>query len=122
MQVYRGVCSLQDLELPVDRVEAFQTWGPGARFALVPVDHYQRVAWFAAVSSPRLKPSDYFSGLESENGSVLASEEEKERLVRHFSSWHSPIPEILRRSLSDPSVTRNEAFASRRLSEGPSPR
>lgn len=131
-RVFRGVCPVSALSssstTPFDPKVAFQTWGPSARFAIVPVNGYRDVAWFAAVSSPKLKPSEYFTHSSSSsfnsspllNGGKIATSEEKQQLSSLLSSWHSPIPEIVHHAINDKNqrIVVNEAFALKEVTEG----
>lgn len=131
-RVFRGVCSVSalssSLTTPFDPKVSFQTWGPSARFAIVPVNGYRDVAWFAAVSSPKLKPSEWFTTSSSSsldfspllNGGKVATSEEKQQLASLFASWHSPIPEIIHHAINDKNqrIVVNEAFAMKELTEG----
>lgn len=66
---------------------AFQTWGPGLRFATVPT--YEGNAWFLAINktSPN---ANTIKGAHS-----VINKEKFEDLVAMVSNWHNPIPELL---------------------------
>ncbi len=90
-----------------DHVKAFQTWGPGARFALVPT--LDGVAWFAAVSHPQVQRfywqmNGHGPCNEALNFPILESEHELERLQTIFAKWHRPIPDLLATAKSDTMV------------------
>jgi 2-polyprenyl-6-methoxyphenol hydroxylase-like FAD-dependent oxidoreductase len=64
----------------VDLNETSETWGQGSRFGIAPLNN-NRLYWFACVNAP-------------ENDQQKRSYGIKE-LSKHFSEFHSPIPEIL---------------------------
>jgi len=67
--------------------EAFQTWGPGLRFATVPT--YEGNAWFLAISKP-IANANTIKGAHS-----VINKENFEDLVAMLSNWHNPIPDLL---------------------------
>jgi hypothetical protein len=79
---------------------AFQTWGPGARFACVPT--LTGNAWFAALTTSPTGASS-IPGVENgrqchaalANGSRLVSAKELTQLKEKFRGWHEPIGMLL---------------------------
>jgi 2-polyprenyl-6-methoxyphenol hydroxylase-like FAD-dependent oxidoreductase len=63
-----------------DRDQTSETWGPGARFGIVPLSH-NRLYWFATLNA---KPQDQ----------KLKSYTTKD-LLKQFQFFHHPIPEII---------------------------
>ncbi|QAT86043.1 FAD-dependent oxidoreductase [Corallococcus coralloides] len=74
---WRGVCPGADL-VPAGQVT--ETWGPGARFGIVPIGHGE-VYWFATLNAP--------AGAEDAPGQTLAILQER------FAGWHAPIAKLL---------------------------
>jgi 2-polyprenyl-6-methoxyphenol hydroxylase-like FAD-dependent oxidoreductase len=64
---------------PAQPVTAGETWGRGARFAILPLPD-GRVHCSALASAPAHRPRG----------------NEAVELIRHFGEWHDPIPELLR--------------------------
>ncbi|MFO0599938.1 MAG: FAD-dependent monooxygenase [Myxococcaceae bacterium] len=73
---WRGVCSLDGLD-GVGGVLS-ETWGPGARFGLVPIG-FGELYWFATANAP--------AG--GKDGAQPAE------LLKRFEGWHDPIPRVL---------------------------
>lgn len=66
---------------PPGLTQTSESWGPGARFGLVPlVDG--RLYWFAVWNAPE--------------GEVLSPAERRERALRTFRGWHAPIEDVIR--------------------------
>lgn len=63
-----------------DRDETSETWGPGARFGIVPLSH-NRLYWFATLNAKA-------------NDATLKAYTPND-LLRHFQSFHQPIPHII---------------------------
>lgn len=86
-RVFRGIASHPSRE-------AFQTWAPGSRFAVVPLTEGE-VAWFAAISSP--DPSDTAISMEGPfaNETRLATLSERDALLSLFQSHHAPVMDLL---------------------------
>ncbi|WP_375745474.1 FAD-dependent monooxygenase [Corallococcus interemptor] len=74
---WRGVCPGAEL---VEPGLLSETWGPGARFGIVPIGHGE-VYWFATLNAP--------AGAEDAPGQTLAVLQER------FSGWHAPIARLL---------------------------
>ncbi|RKG90889.1 FAD-dependent oxidoreductase [Corallococcus sp. CA049B] len=74
---WRGVCPGADL---VEAGKVTETWGPGARFGIVPIGHGE-VYWFATLNAP--------AGAEDAPGQTLAILQER------FAGWHAPIAKLL---------------------------
>lgn len=74
---WRGVCPGADL---VSAGQVTETWGPGARFGIVPIGHGE-VYWFATLNAP--------AGAEDAPGQTLAVLQER------FAGWHAPIAKLL---------------------------
>ena len=69
--------------------DAFQTWGPGLRFATVPT--YEGNAWFMASSiNKTIANANTIKGEHS-----VINKEKFEDLVAMVSNWHNPIAELL---------------------------
>lgn len=119
-RVFRGFlepCEAADLFSSEDKrtpsFVSFQTWGEGARFAVVPT-HNNGIAWFAAVSFPNPSTHSHLNGKRAlENGSRQCNESELSVLHRTFHTgaeryvhnisfntvnskrWHAPIAQII---------------------------
>ncbi|MFP2895499.1 FAD-dependent monooxygenase [Corallococcus sp. 4LFB] len=74
---WRGVCPASDLVKPGHFTE---TWGPGARFGIVPIGHGE-VYWYATLNAPQ--------GAQDAPGQTLALLQER------FAGWHAPIARVL---------------------------
>ncbi|MGE6762328.1 FAD-dependent monooxygenase [Corallococcus interemptor] len=74
---WRGVCVGADLVQPGHFTE---TWGPGARFGIVPISHGE-VYWYATLNAP--------AGAEDAPGQTLAVLQER------FAGWHAPITQLI---------------------------
>ncbi|MCY1030714.1 FAD-dependent monooxygenase [Corallococcus sp. BB11-1] len=74
---WRGVCPAVELVAPG---HVSETWGPGARFGIVPIGHGE-VYWFATLNAP--------AGTEDAPGQTLSA------LRERFSGWHAPIAALL---------------------------
>ncbi|MBN9684633.1 MULTISPECIES: FAD-dependent monooxygenase [unclassified Corallococcus] len=74
---WRGVCPGADL---VEAGQCTETWGPGARFGIVPIGHGE-VYWYATLNAP--------AGAEDAPGQTLAVLQER------FAGWHAPIAKLL---------------------------
>jgi 2-polyprenyl-6-methoxyphenol hydroxylase-like FAD-dependent oxidoreductase len=74
---WRGVAKAASL---VEPGRTSETWGPGARFGIVPIGHGE-VYWFATVNAP--------AGGRDEPGRARA------HLLERFSGWHAPIASLL---------------------------
>ncbi len=71
-----------------------ESWGHGARFGLAPVNN-GRVYWFAVLNAP-----EHMS---------TPPEGHKAYLLKHFGSWHRPIPDLL--NATDESVILHNDIA-----------
>lgn len=104
-EVWRGVLPAGALH---DDTPAFQTWGPGLRFALVPLA--QGHAWFAAQQKP--KPSGDLGTRFVWDGSSRGTRERWHAMVARLGQWHAPIPAILQHHTDTEAQTAVEdAFA-----------
>ncbi|MBN8228137.1 FAD-dependent monooxygenase [Corallococcus macrosporus] len=74
---WRGICAASDL---VKAGHFSETWGPGARFGIVPIGHGE-VYWYATLNAPQ--------GSEDAPGQTLAVLQER------FAGWHAPIAQVL---------------------------
>ncbi|NNB96288.1 NAD(P)-binding protein [Corallococcus exiguus] len=74
---WRGVCLGADL---VEAGQFTETWGPGARFGIVPIGHGE-VYWYTTLNAP--------AGAEDAPGQTLAVLQER------FAGWHAPIAKLL---------------------------
>jgi len=74
---WRGVAKAASL---VEPGIVSETWGPGARFGIVPIGHGE-VYWFATVNAP--------AGGRDEPGRARA------HLLERFGGWHAPIASLL---------------------------
>ncbi|MHA7631757.1 FAD-dependent monooxygenase [Corallococcus sp. M7] len=74
---WRGVCVGADL---VQAGQFTETWGPGARFGIVPIGRGE-VYWYATLNAP--------AGAEDAPGQTLAVLQER------FAGWHAPIAKLL---------------------------
>jgi len=97
--VYRGL-SAAPLP-PVFPTVAFQTWGPGMRFAAVPL--MKGSAWYATFTEGHPLSREYEPGTELDAPACV------EKLRSAFGNWHEPIDELLQGTQQ---VSLSEAFAS----------
>ncbi|NBD09391.1 FAD-dependent monooxygenase [Corallococcus silvisoli] len=74
---WRGVCPGAEW---VTAGQMIETWGPGARFGIVPIGHGE-VYWYATLNAP--------AGAEDAPGQTLAVLQER------FAGWHAPIARLL---------------------------
>ncbi|NOK08456.1 FAD-dependent monooxygenase [Corallococcus exercitus] len=74
---WRGICPASDL---VKAGHFTETWGPGARFGIVPIGHGE-VYWYATLNAPQ--------GAQDAPGQTLAVLQER------FAGWHAPIARVL---------------------------
>ncbi|RKH74777.1 FAD-dependent monooxygenase [Corallococcus aberystwythensis] len=74
---WRGICPASGL---VKAGHFSETWGPGARFGIVPIGHGE-LYWYATLNAP--------AGSEDAPGQTLAVVQER------FASWHAPIAQVL---------------------------
>ncbi|GMU10370.1 FAD-dependent monooxygenase [Corallococcus caeni] len=74
---WRGVCPASDL---VKAGHFTETWGPGARFGIVPIGHGE-VYWYATLNAPQ--------GAQDAPGQTLSVLQER------FAGWHAPIARVL---------------------------
>lgn len=72
--------------------EIMETWGPGRRFGVVPIER-GRVYWYATLNAP--------PGGRDEPGRV------RENLLRLFTGWHPPIREVLEATPGE-AILRND--------------
>ncbi|HYG62370.1 MAG TPA: FAD-dependent monooxygenase [Thermoanaerobaculia bacterium] len=72
--------------------ETVETWGPGRRFGIVPIDH-GRVYWYATLNTP--------PGGHDDPG------RHRETLLRLFAGWHAPIPALLE-ATPEEAILRND--------------
>lgn len=79
---WRGVVTMPDLNME----HAVETWGRNGRFGILPIGD-QRYYWFACVNAPQNDPA-------MRNATIPD-------LMRIFSSYASPIPEILHATPQD---------------------
>eukprot|EP00752_Nemacystus_decipiens_P002018 g1936.t1 len=131
--VYRGVCrhgggrSDADVEAGggEDRkeggwgLESFQTWGPGLRFASVPLAGDERM-WFATVADG-VKDERGVGGRGGCGGGSTELDpaspslgETKAFLLGHFGGWHEPISSLIR-ATEEAGIVREDACAMSRL-------
>ncbi|CAM9843114.1 unnamed protein product [Ectocarpus sp. 6 AP-2014] len=128
--VYRGVCSSSSSSssrpLPegapwIDEeggwgLASFQTWGPGLRFASVPLAGDERM-WFATVEGGLVGadggPTDKDQQPPSCGGGGGESEKNRDNksfLLETFGGWHAPVGSLLR-ATAERSITREDARA-----------
>jgi len=96
--VFRGVSERQS-------DDAFQTWGAGRRFAVVPAPHNQS-AWFAAVSEHLLP-----KGMHDLNRLHDTERVNTTLLSELFKGWHEPIPRLINTTRGGVLCERAEATA-----------
>lgn len=75
---WRGVAPAE--ALLEDRLGMSESWGPGARFGIVPIG-FGQVYWFATLNTPA--------------GGTDAPGTSRERLLEVFGGWHAPIAGLL---------------------------
>ncbi|CAM9951535.1 unnamed protein product [Ectocarpus sp. 12 AP-2014] len=128
--VYRGVCSSSSSSRRssegAPRIDeeggwglaSFQTWGPGLRFASVPLAGDERM-WFATVEDglvgadggPADKDQHFPScGGGGGEGEGEQNHEKKRFLLETFGGWHAPVGSLLR-ATAEGSITREDARA-----------
>lgn len=84
---YSAWRAIANFNYPTDAAYWGESWGQGARFGLAPVSN-GRVYWFAVMNTPENMPAPAGG--------------HKAYLLKHFGSWHHPIPDLL--SATDESV------------------
>jgi 2-polyprenyl-6-methoxyphenol hydroxylase-like FAD-dependent oxidoreductase len=77
---------INDIPPGLDVTETSETWGPGSRFGIAPLNN-GRLYWFACLNAQENDPVMRGYGIED--------------LRSHFRYFHSPIPEILDHTKSD---------------------
>ncbi|CAM9208315.1 unnamed protein product [Ectocarpus sp. 4 AP-2014] len=130
--VYRGVCSSSSSSSSSSRrspegasrmdeeggwgLASFQTWGPGLRFASVPLAGDARM-WFATVEDGLVGadggPADKDQHSPSCGGGGCEGEQNhknKRFLLETFGGWHAPVGSLLR-ATAEGSITREDARA-----------
>jgi 2-polyprenyl-6-methoxyphenol hydroxylase-like FAD-dependent oxidoreductase len=75
---WRGVAPAE--ALLEDALRTSESWGPGARFGIVPIG-FGQVYWFATLNAPA--------------GGQDAPGRSRERLLEVFGGWHAPIPGLI---------------------------
>jgi 2-polyprenyl-6-methoxyphenol hydroxylase-like FAD-dependent oxidoreductase len=86
---WRGIVKAASLVQPGSTSE---TWGPGARFGIVPIGHGE-VYWFATANAP--------AGGKDEPGQARA------HLLERFRGWHAPITALLE-ATSEENIVRTD--------------
>ncbi len=81
---WRGV--IDQIPAGINEYETSETWGNGKRFGIVPLTH-NRLYWFATINA-------------SQNNEQL-KRYRAEDLLREFSDFHAPIPQILKHTKND---------------------
>ncbi|CAM9655686.1 unnamed protein product, partial [Ectocarpus sp. 8 AP-2014] len=124
--VYRGVCSSSSSRRSPEgasRIDekggwglaSFQTWGPGLRFASVPLAGDERT-WFATVEDGLVGadggPADEGQPPPSCGGGGEGEKPHKDKgfLLETFGGWHAPVGSLLR-ATAEGSITREDARA-----------
>ncbi|CAM9354549.1 unnamed protein product [Ectocarpus sp. 13 AM-2016] len=126
--VYRGVCSSSGSSsrrspegAPRINEEggwglaSFQTWGPGLRFASVPLAGDERM-WFATVEDGLVgadggsADKDQHSASSGGGDEGEQNHENKRFLLETFGGWHAPVGSLIR-ATSEGSITREDARA-----------
>lgn len=74
---------IDDLPADLNFDETSETWGPGSRFGIVPLTN-KRVYWFACLNAKANDP--------------VMKEFRVSDLLRYFGKFHSPVPEILKKT------------------------
>lgn len=82
-EIFRGIANSSFTDN-----DSFQTWGPGARFATVPLRGKQ--SWFATIKCEKSKLS-----FGHDETAWTVSDAQKNALLRKFDSWHHPISAII---------------------------
>jgi 2-polyprenyl-6-methoxyphenol hydroxylase-like FAD-dependent oxidoreductase len=77
---YSAWRAITQFDYPPNATYWGESWGQGARFGLVPVNN-GRVYWFAVLNTPENMPAP--------------AEGHKAYLLKYFSNWHHPIPDLL---------------------------
>jgi 2-polyprenyl-6-methoxyphenol hydroxylase-like FAD-dependent oxidoreductase len=77
---------IDNVPAKVNRDETSETWGPGARFGIVPLAH-DRLYWFACVNAP-------FNSTQMRQSGV-------HELRQYFKAFHEPIQDILQSTTDD---------------------
>ena len=68
--------------------DAFQTWGPGIRFATVPTNEGN--AWFLAINKSKANNTDTMKGFHR-----VVNDEEIKKLIETVKDWHRPIQDLI---------------------------
>lgn len=89
---YTGWRAVTEFEHPLLSQGAFESWGRGARFGLIPLSH-QRVYWFATKNLPP--------------GETDAPAGRKRELLELFADWHEPIREAIEMT-DEQAILRND--------------
>eukprot|EP00039_Didymoeca_costata_P027228 m.17861 g.17861 ORF g.17861 m.17861 type:complete len:439 (+) comp6133_c0_seq1:259-1575(+) len=88
--------------------ESFQTWGPSARFAVVPCPG--GCAWFAAITNE--------SSQDDTADEPQYVYKKRKEITAFFENWHSPIPDIINAEESDDSMVPGiKAIATKDIAE-----
>jgi 2-polyprenyl-6-methoxyphenol hydroxylase-like FAD-dependent oxidoreductase len=84
---WRGVADDTALDPAKLRIDATsETWGPGARFGIVPIGA-RRIYWFATANRAR--------------GLRRTPAERRAELIERFATWHRPIQDLIERTPAD---------------------
>lgn len=121
--VYRGISRnvpFSDSDYHQGKFKAFQTWGPGARFAVVPLDNKNSVAWYLAITSEsRSTSEEELLGPFSNGCTYPVGVDEWQAQQSKLREWHNPINAIIANTQmgedSQPLISKCDAFSSKRV-------
>lgn len=89
---YTGWRSVTEFDHPILRQGAFESWGKGARFGMIPLSR-KRIYWFATKNAPQGESHSPGAG--------------KGELLSLFRGWHEPIEAAIRATDED-AILRND--------------
>jgi 2-polyprenyl-6-methoxyphenol hydroxylase-like FAD-dependent oxidoreductase len=89
---YTGWRAVTEFDHPLLREGAFESWGKGARFGIIPMSK-NRVYWFATENAPA--------------GEKDATMGRKHELLKLFQGWHEPIEKLIE-STDEKAILRND--------------
>ncbi len=89
---YTGWRAVTEFDHPLLREGAFESWGKGSRFGIIPMSK-NRVYWFATQNAPA--------------GEKDATMGRKHELLKLFQGWHEPIGKLIE-STDEKAILRND--------------
>jgi 2-polyprenyl-6-methoxyphenol hydroxylase-like FAD-dependent oxidoreductase len=89
---YTGWRAVTEFDHPILRQGAFESWGKGVRFGMIPLSR-KRIYWFAAKNAPQ--------------GESNSAGDGKGELLRLFRGWHEPIEAAIE-ATDENAILRND--------------